>query len=116
MPSINDLALDKAGNIYVIGTTRATDYPVTTSGYAQVMWGSQDAFLAKIDPNSSSLLYSTYLGGELSEEGRAIAVGANGRVYFAAVTVSTQFPLEGPSYRQNLDGWPTTYRKTSSSA
>ena len=49
-------------------------------------------------------VYSTYLGGELTDEGRAIAVGTNGRVYFAAITTSTQFPMEGPSYRQNLQG------------
>jgi hypothetical protein len=102
--SINGIALDGAGFIYVIGTTRATDYPLTTSGYAQTMYGPQDAFLAKIDRNSSSLVYSTYLGGELTDEGRSIAVGSNGKVYFAASTTSTQFPMEGPGYRQNLQG------------
>jgi hypothetical protein len=102
--SVNGLVIDSANFIYVIGTTRATDFPVTTSGYAQVLYGSQDAFLAKIDLSSSSMAYSTFLGGELTDEGRSIAVGTDGRVYFAAVTVSTQFPLEGPSFRQNLNG------------
>jgi hypothetical protein len=102
--AINGIALDSAGHIYIIGTTKSTDFPLTTSGYAQVLYGSQDAFLAEIDRNSTSLVYSTYLGGELTDEGRAIAVGTNGKVYFAASTTSTQFPMEGPGYRQTLQG------------
>jgi Beta-propeller repeat len=102
--SINGIALDPAGFIYLIGTTRATDFPLTTSGYAQTLYGSQDAFLTKLDRNSTSLAYSTYLGGELSDDGRSIAVGSNGMVYFAISTSSLQFPLEGPSYRQNSGG------------
>jgi hypothetical protein len=102
--SVNGIALDSAGFIYVIGTTNATDYPLTTSGYAQTLYGPQDAFLAEIDRNSASLVYSTYMGGELTDDGRSIAVGSNGKVYFAATTTSTQFPMEGPGYRQNLQG------------
>jgi len=102
--SVNGIALDSAGFIYIIGTTKATDLPLTTSAYAQSKYGTQDAFLAEIDRNSTSLVYSTYLGGELTNEGRSIAVGSNGKVYFAATTTSTAFPLEGPSYRQTLQG------------
>jgi Beta-propeller repeat len=102
--SVNGIALDSAGFIYIIGTTQATDLLLTTSGYAQGMFGTQDAFLAEIDRNSTSLVYSTYMGGELTDEGRSIAVGTNGKVYFAASTTSTQFPLEGPFFRQFLHG------------
>ena len=62
-------------NIYVIGTTASTDFPVTTSAYAQVLYGSQDAFLFELNPNSTSLVYSTYLGGELDDDGHSIALG-----------------------------------------
>jgi hypothetical protein len=102
--SVNGIALDNTGYIYIIGTTKSTDFPLTTSGYAQILYGSQDAFLTEIDRNSTSLVYSTYMGGELTDDGRAIAVGSNGKVYFAATTTSTQFPMEGPGYRQNLQG------------
>ena len=46
---VNGIALDASGFIYVIGTTNATDFPLTDSGYAQTLYGSQDAFLSKID-------------------------------------------------------------------
>ncbi len=102
--SVNGIALDSAGFIYIIGTTKASDLPLTSSGYAQTRYGTQDAFLAEIDRNSTSLVYSTYLGGELTNDGRSIAVGSNGKVYFAATTTSTKFPLEGSFYRQFLQG------------
>jgi hypothetical protein len=98
------IAVDGNGMIYLIGTTRSTDFPVTASAYAGQLWGTQDAFLAKIDPSNASLVYSSYLGGELSDDGRAIALGANGLVYFGISTDSTQFPLAGNSWRGSLQG------------
>lgn len=94
------IAVDSNSNIYVIGTTASTDFPVTTSAYAQVLYGPQDAFLCELNQYSSSLIYSTYMGGELEDDGRGIAVGSNGLVYFAASTESLQFPMEGPGVRQ----------------
>jgi hypothetical protein len=68
------------------------------------LYGSQDAFITVLDPNRTSLRYSTYMGGERSDDGRAIAVGSNGLVYFAVSTYSTMFPIEGPFYRNQLQG------------
>lgn len=100
----NGIVVDKNGQMYVIGTTRSTDFPVTDSAYAGVLYGPQDAFITVLSLYSSSAVYSTYMGGELSDDGRAIAVGTNGLVYFAASTFSTMFPIEGPSYRNYLAG------------
>ena len=98
--------VDRAGKIYVTGTTRSSDFPTTSSGYATQIWEQQDSFVAKIDPDASpSLVYSTFLGGELSDDGRSIAVAPDGTVYVAGSTVSTLFPIEGGnSYRTSLQG------------
>jgi hypothetical protein len=87
-----------------MGTTDSTDLPVTDSAYANVKWGPSDVFLLKLDPNSTSPAYATYIGGEDREDGRGLAVTPNGLVYFAASTFSTQFPLAGNSYRNSLPG------------
>jgi hypothetical protein len=101
----NAIAVDKSGKIYVTGTTKSTDFPVTSSAYAQVLWEAQDAFITKLDPDSASpLVYSTYMGGELPDEGRGIAVGSNGLIYFACTTSSQQFPIEGAAYRNTFQG------------
>jgi len=98
------IALDRSGNMFVVGTTNSSDLPVTTSAYAGVLYGPADMFLLKLDRNSTSPAYATYLGGEERDDGRGIAVAPNGLVYFAASTVSTQFPLAGASYRGTLQG------------
>src|ERR1035437_9379671 len=88
--------------IYVIGSTRATDFPLTDTAYQSVTWGPQDAFLCEVDPNVGTLVYSTYLGGESADQGQAIAVAPNGLVYFAVSTESTEFPMAGYAYNYNL--------------
>lgn len=102
--TINGIAAGPGGKIYVIGTTNSTDFPVTGSAYQSVTWGPQDTFLCEIDPSSSSPVYSTYLGGESADDGRAIAVSPSGLVYFAASTISTQFPMAGNAYNPNFSG------------
>jgi hypothetical protein len=104
--SANGIALDRSGKVYVIGSTVATDFPLTDSAFMSVTWGPEDAFLCEVDPVAGVLVYSTYLGGELSDEGRAIAVAPNGLVYFAVSTQSTEFPMAGYAYNYNL---PSAY-------
>jgi len=98
----NGIAVDRKGMIYVTGSTKATDFPLTDSAYQNVTWGTQDAFFSEIDPNAGALVYSTYLGGEVADQGRSIAVAPNGLVYFAVTTESTQFPMAGLAYNYNL--------------
>lgn len=87
-----DIAVDTEGNAYVVGFTGAEDFPTATplqSAFAGVL----DAFVTKIDPSGSALIYSTYLGGNSVEEGRGIAVGPNGDAFVVGVTDSTDFPI-----------------------
>ena len=100
----NGIAVDQQGHIYVIGTTRSGDFPLSNSPYQLNLYGPTDAFLCEIDVNSVSLVYSTYLGGELSDDGRAIAVDANGLVYFGITTDSSQFQTAGAPYSGSLIG------------
>jgi hypothetical protein len=91
----NGIAVGPDGMMYVIGTARSTDFPVTANAYQQVLWGTQDAFLCQIDPNAGALNYSTYLGGEDEDDGRGILVDSNSLVYFTVSTLSQQFPMAG---------------------
>jgi sugar lactone lactonase YvrE len=87
------IALDAAGNIYVAGTTPGIDFPV--SGGRPYGGGFNDAFVTKLSADGSSLLYSTYLGGNLEDRANALAVDAAGAAYVAGATRSTDFPVVG---------------------
>ena len=92
------VATDASGNIYVTGRTASTDFPThlpeqaTCSGCSATFPVSTDAFISKLDPTGTTLIYSTYLGGTGSDAGHAIAVDANGNALVAGGTFSTDFP------------------------
>jgi hypothetical protein len=89
------IAVDPAGDAYVTGNTNSTDYPVANPAQAKP-GGSTDVFVAKLSPDGSRLLYSTYLGGSGSDVGYGIAVDAGGSAYVTGDTRSTDFPLVRP--------------------
>src|SRR5438067_1011993 len=88
------LARDGAGNVYLTGTTRSTDFP-TTAGPYRMLDGSADVFVTKLSP-AGAVLYSTYLGGPCEAYARDIAIDAAGNVYVAGTTASSDFPLVDP--------------------
>src|SRR5438876_66583 len=97
-----DIVVDAGGNAYVTGFAGSTDFPTT-------LWAFQtahspfnprceqlsicfDAFVTKLNPIGSALVYSTYLGGSELEMGNAIAVDAAGSAYVTGYTYSMDFP------------------------
>ena len=74
------IAIDVSGAVYVGGTTRSEDFPIT-SGSA-VSTGSLRPFAAKLSPDGSSLAYSTFVGKE-GESSDALAVDAAGNAFVA---------------------------------
>jgi hypothetical protein len=87
------IALDASGNAFVVGG--ATPGFSTTPGAYQVACPDTCSFFAKLDPNGSSLLYSTYIGngGGLAT---AIAVDSSGNAYLAGLTYAASFPVVNP--------------------
>jgi len=85
------IAVDQAGNAYVVGNTSgSTDFP-TINAYQPVSGGSYDVFVAKLSALGVPG-YSTYLGGDSIDVGQGIAVDANGNAYITGVTFSSNFP------------------------
>src|SRR5262245_49702191 len=68
----NAVAVDGAGNAYFTGSTNG-DFPTTPGVISPSGWFTKDAFITKLSP-TGAVIYSTYLGGSLSDEGLAIAV------------------------------------------
>jgi hypothetical protein len=85
------IAVDAAGNAYVTGDTSSPNFP-TANPLQPGNGGGSDAFVAKLNPTGSALVYSTYLGGNGADEGTSIAVDGAGDAYVTGLTFSTNFP------------------------
>jgi hypothetical protein len=87
------IAADSAGNAYVTGSTSSPDFPLV-SPLDGTLGGGEDAFVTKINPAGTALVYSTFLGGSGSYDGgTGIAVDVSGNAYVTGYTYSTDFPL-----------------------
>ena len=91
----NGIAVDAAGNAYVTGYTASTNFPVQ-SAFRGSNAGVVDAFVTKMNPAGSALVYSTYLGGSATDYGTAIAVDAAGNAYVTGIVTSDDFPVVNP--------------------
>jgi hypothetical protein len=91
------VALDPSGNIYITGWTDSSNLPVTAGAFQTTKRGGVNAFVAKFNPSGSALLYCTYLGGSVYDQGLSIAVDAAGNAYVAGATSSPDFPVTGQS-------------------
>ena len=76
----NAIAVDASGSAYVTGYTASTNFPLS-SPFRGSNTASVDAFVTKLNPAGSALVYSTYLGGSATDYGTAIAVDSSGSAY-----------------------------------
>lgn len=117
--SLDDLAtaiaVDSSGNAYLTGHTSSTDFP-TTAGVVGTKLNctrAGDAFVAKLNPAGTALVYSTYLGGSCGnlvstlggeDIGFGIAVDASGDAYVTGQTGSSDFPTTPNAFQLTNGG------------
>jgi len=104
------LAVDGAGNAYFTGFTQSPDLPTTAGAFDRSgsTSNSLDAYIAKLNPTGTALVYSTFLGGTNFEWGRALAIDGAGNAYVAGQTMSSNFPTTGGAFDRtfNVDTCP----------
>ena len=117
----SEVILDGAGNIYVASCTQSYDandatktFP-TTAGAFQPNFGGgmQDGVVLKFDPNVSTLLFSSFIGGSANDAAYVLSIGPGGNIYVAGGTESgensflpgTHAGTIGASYNGNIDGF-----------
>jgi hypothetical protein len=88
----SSIAIDDDGDAYLAGYTASSNFPMVNSYDASYNGGAYDAVVAKLSPSGSDLLYSTYLGGNLTDHAFAIAADKSGNVYVTGVSGSANFP------------------------
>jgi hypothetical protein len=102
------IAVDGSGAVYICGQTSSTDFPVSNIAYQKTNLGTQNAFITKFSPSGSSLVFSTYLGGEIADSANAIAIDGSGNVYVAGGTGSDLFPTTPNAFQKSRHSSGTT--------
>jgi hypothetical protein len=101
------IAVDGSGNAYVTGEISPSNFPTTPGAFQTTPGGVQDAFVSKLDPAGSALVYSTYLGGDGGTLGTGIAVDASGNAYVTGYTDSPYFPTTPGAFQTTFSGDPS---------
>jgi len=98
---INSLYIDQSGNVYVAGMTYSFDFPTTPSAYDNTCGGcptNADAFISKLNSSLSTLIASTFLGGNSGEAVYSLSLDPSGSVYVTGWTISPDFPTTLSAY------------------
>src|SRR5438093_239317 len=100
------IAVDIAGNAYVTGLTFSKDFPTTPVAFQSTpnLLAGNNAFVTKLNPLGSALVYSTYLGGDNDDQGLGIAVDAAGNAYVVGQTASSTFPTTPGAFQRTSGG------------
>jgi len=114
---VTAIAVDSTGSVYMTGSTTTTNLPTSTGAFQPAYAGYQsnaipnnvaqnigDAFVAKLDPTGSTLVYLSYLGGAANDGGTAIAIDPQGDAFVAGFTNSLNFPVAGTPIQTNMAG------------
>jgi len=96
------IAVDSTGSAYVTGSTGSANFPITAGAFQPTFVGGVDAFVSKLNPAGSALVYSTYLGGSSTDNGQGIAVDSSGSAYITGFTSSANFPITAGAFQTNL--------------
>jgi len=89
----NDMALDNDGNVYLVGFTSSADFPTSATAYNDTYYGpSDDVIVMKLSTDGSTILYSTFIGGNGTDLGYGIEIDDAGCAYITGCTDSYNFP------------------------
>lgn len=100
----NGIVVDAAGNVTVGGSTTGAGFPTVPGGFDTSFNGSRDLFVTRLNPEGSTLIYSTFLGGANWDGGGELASGLAGSVFVTGYTASANFPVTPGSFDTSYNG------------
>ncbi len=113
---VSSIAVDGPGDVFFTGSTSTRQgFPTTPGAYQRAYAGyaslpflieflAGDAYVAKLNPAGSALVYCTYLGGSLNESATAIAIDNAGNAYVTGFTDSRDFPTTADALQPAFAG------------
>jgi hypothetical protein len=92
------IAVDIGGDAYVAGTTTSSEFPTTPGSFQTVNHGL-NAFVTKLNPSGTALVYSTLLGGSAGVSIGGIAVDSGGNAYVTGSVGGNDFPITAGAFQ-----------------
>ncbi len=87
-----EINIDKNDNVYIASCTRSADFPVTAGAYQTTFAGGTDAVVVKMDAGLSTIIWSTFIGGNDEDAAYSVDFDQSGDLFVAGGTISNNFP------------------------
>ena len=98
---VNAIAIDSSANVYVAGTTSSTNFPHGATFGS----GSPRAYVSKLNPSASGLIFSTLLGGADGFRGvTGIGLDPSHNVYITGTTSESGYPTTAGAFQTTIAG------------
>jgi gliding motility-associated-like protein len=108
-PFRGEIILNELEEPMVVTTTLSTDLTTTVGAFQTTLAGGMDAYLFRMDPTLSTMLWATYYGGTGHEAGYGVQLDSSGDIFISGGTTSTDLPMAGtpafPSFSGVADGY-----------
>ena len=91
------ITVDDKGYVYISGQANSSNYPTTNGAYDRTHNGGSDIFISKLNPDGSTLIFSSYIGGSGRDNTGRVFVDSSGSVYLTGATESVNFPVTNNS-------------------
>ncbi len=101
---ITRVVLNSEQQIIGCGNSLSSNYPTTPGAFDETQNGDQDCIVSTLDPSGTTLLNSTFLGGEGADMGNVLAVDLSGNVVVTGSTTSLFFPVTDDAYDTTHNG------------
>ncbi|MBC7412933.1 MAG: SBBP repeat-containing protein [Bacteroidia bacterium] len=100
----NDIAINGLGDTYITGNTASTDYVTTTGAFQTINNGGAHIFVTKLNSAGTTVIYSTYIGGNIYETGYSIAIDVLGNAFITGFTYSTNYVTTTGAFQTTNNG------------
>lgn len=99
------LSVDENDVLYFAGSTTSLNFPVTDNAFRKLHEvGATDSFIAALDISNNHLLFSSYIGGNNTDDGEALYLSKKGFLYYVGDTWSEDFPTTERAYQTKFNG------------
>jgi hypothetical protein len=109
MDGVNMMTEDSAGDVYLAGYSKSTNFPTTPGVISPSDLGGQDAVVCKLKGDGTDLLWSTYVGSDDHDGFIDFLLDGDGNIVLTGYTEGADFPVTPGAYQTKPGGWEDAF-------